>query len=451
MPRPLKQLNPYASWTRLFGATLRQLRLKAPDGESLTQADLGRLIAYSGATVSAVERGTLRPEEAFVEACERELNAGGVLRAFLPFVNTEWAEQRNGSGASHHPHLLSPAEVASDPVAFRDPTYLENLPDHTLEAKALALRAGASDTSEGVVETVQLQVDRYCRDYPTVSPALLEPRVRQRLRELHELLDGRLTLRQRRELLAAGGFLTLLLSCLQFDMGHSEAAEESRDAAYQLGQAAEHQEIIAWTYEISAWFALVDRRYDDTVEHARAGLQVAPHTSAGVQLAVQAAKGWSRMGNAEQAELALQRGAISLASLSTPSHPEHHFVFDAAKLSFYAATCWAWLERPDRAREHAEAVVAQCLAVPGRERWPVRLAETRVDLGLMAVQEGELEAARHLGELALGSHRKAGSTLGRVRELDEAVMAAFPDAPEARDFHDRFVTARRSLELGTPG
>src|SRR3982074_3823697 len=76
MPRPLKQLNPYASWTRLFGAARRQLRLKAPDGDSLAQADLGRLIAYSGATVSAVERGTLRPEEAFVEACERELNAG---------------------------------------------------------------------------------------------------------------------------------------------------------------------------------------------------------------------------------------------------------------------------------------------------------------------------------------------------------------------------------------
>jgi hypothetical protein len=29
-------------------------------------------------------------------------------------------------------------------------------------------------------------------------------------------------------------------------------------------------------------------------------------------------------------------------------------------------------------------------------------------------------------------------------------MAAFPDAPEARDFHDRFVTARRALQLGTP-
>ena len=104
MPRPLKQLNPYASWTRLFGATLRQLRLKAPDGVSLTQVDLGRLIAYSGATVSAVERGTLRPEEAFVEACERELNAGGILRALFVLVT-----RRNNSLFSGSPATMAAA------------------------------------------------------------------------------------------------------------------------------------------------------------------------------------------------------------------------------------------------------------------------------------------------------------------------------------------------------
>ena len=77
------------------------------------------------------------------------------------------------------------------------------------------------------------------------------------------------------------------------------------------------------------------------------------------------------------------------------------------------------------------------------------LAESRIDLGLLAVQEGELEAACHLGELALASRRRAGSTLGRVHELDQALLAAFPDATEARDFHDRFVSARQSLELGS--
>lgn len=450
MPRPLKHLNPYASWSLLFGAALRQLRLELQPEAPLTQAELGKRIAYSGATVSAIERGTLRPEEHFVDACERELGAGGVLRAFLPFVNTEWLQRRQRAASQLPSEVLSPAELASDPAVFRDPSYLESLPNGTAEAKALALRAGSSDVGHGIVETVELQVDRYCRDYPSVSPALLEPRVRQRLRELHELLDGRLTLRQRRDLLTAGGFLTLLLACLRFDMGDRDAAQESRDAAFQLGQAAEHQEILAWTFELSAWYALVEKRYDDTVDQARAGLQIAPNTSAGVQLAVQEAKGWSRIGSALEAERALQRGAVTLAGLAVPTHPEHHFQFDAPKLSFYAATCMAWLGEPERAREHAQAVITQCLAVPGRERWPVRLAETRVDLGLVAVQVGELENACHLGELALRSPRKAGSTLGRVRELDEALMASFAATPEARDFHEQYLTAGRALELGGP-
>ena len=155
------------------------------------------------------------------------------------------------------------------------------------------------------------------------------------------------------------------------------------------------------------------------------------------------------MGDADLAERALQRGAVSLAALPVPTHPEHHFVFDPPKLPYFSATCWAWLGRPDRAREHAEAVIAQCLAVPGQERRPVRLAESRVNLGLLAVQEGELEAACHLGDLALASHRKAGRRLGRLHELDEALMASFPDTPEAQDFHERFIAARRAPGPGS--
>ena len=33
---------------------------------------------------------------------------------------------------------------------------------------------------------------------------------------------------------------------------------------------------------------------------------------------------------------------------ATPN-PEHHFVFDPPKLSFYAATCYTWLGELDRA------------------------------------------------------------------------------------------------------
>ncbi|MGH2717823.1 MAG: helix-turn-helix domain-containing protein [Actinomycetota bacterium] len=452
MPRPLKQLNPYDSWAVLFGATLRKLRLENGHGRALTQEELGKRIAYSGAAVSAVELGTLRPDAKFVEACERELDGAAILGNLHPFVAAEW-DRGQPQGGTQSP-IPSPAELASSPAQLRDPGFLtaliKTLPESVQEAKALALKAALSDIGGSPVEAIQLQVDRLCRDYPSVSPLILEPRVNQRLRELHALLDAHLTLTQRRDLIVAAGFLTALLACLEYDMGHRDAAQESRDLALQLGKAAEHQEIAAWAYELSAWFDLVEDRYDEVVSDARAGLLVAPNTSAGVQLAVQEAKAWSRMGNAEEAERALNDGAAILAALPTPTNPEHHFVFDASKLSFYAATCWAWLGKPERAREHAEVVIEQCLAVPGRERWPVRLAETRVDLALIAILEDDLDQACALGDLALDSHRKAGSTLSRVHDLDGALIRSFPRTHQASAFHERFETVRRALERGDP-
>ena len=75
MPRPLKPTNPYASWTALFGATVQRLRQELPEQPAVTQAEFGRRVYASGSKVSAIERGQLRPDAAFVEACERELVA----------------------------------------------------------------------------------------------------------------------------------------------------------------------------------------------------------------------------------------------------------------------------------------------------------------------------------------------------------------------------------------
>jgi tetratricopeptide (TPR) repeat protein len=320
--------------------------------------------------------------------------------------------------------------------------------DEVAEAKALALHAEASDIGAGTMETIDQKVDRYCRDYPTTSPALLAPRIQRRLHEVKRLLSGKVTLSQHRHLLVAGGWLSVLLACLQFDMGEQEGAQETRDAAFQLGREAEHQEIMAWSFELLAWFALVQGHYEQTIDYSRTGLLLAPNTSAGVQLAVQEAKGWSHLGNRDEAEQAMRRGGATLAKLPVPSHPEHHFVFDASKLSFYAATCYTWLGETDRAVEHANEVVAQCLAVPGTNRWPMRLAENRVDLGPIAVQRGQVDEACHLGTLALASQRRAGSTIWRIAELDQALMLKYPDASQARDFHERYLAELRAVQQG---
>ena len=243
-------------------------------------------------------------------------------------------------------------------------------------------------------------------------------------------------------------WLATLLACLQLDMGDPEAAERTRDAAFQLAKEGEHQELTAWTFELLAWFALVDRRYQDTVEFARAGLELSPSSSAGVQLAIQEARAWSRLGNRREAEHAMRHAGTALTRLPVPTHPEHHFVFDASKLSFYATMCYTWLGEADRAEEHAQEVVAHSLEVPGIIRWPTRLAIARLDLGLIAARRGQADEAGQLGVAALDSGRVVASTLEWFTELDAVLLRDYPDAGDTRDFHDRYLTARRALRQG---
>ena len=64
--------------------------------------------------------------------------------------------------------------------------------------------------------------------------------------------------------------------------------KRARQAA-TFAREAEHPELLAWTYELLAWWALVDRRYHEVIDTDRTGGRA--RTSAGVQLAVQQAKG----------------------------------------------------------------------------------------------------------------------------------------------------------------
>jgi tetratricopeptide (TPR) repeat protein/DNA-binding XRE family transcriptional regulator len=445
MPRPLKPPNPYASWSALFGATVQKLRLSLRSRPVVTQEELGKLVHAAGSTVSAIERGILRPSASFVEKCEEVLPAGGMLRAMFRFVSDEWDDWERLGGMPPTASIPAPAEVAASPMQLSNPSFLEALSDDAMEATELARQAEASSIGAGTLESLDRAIDRLARDYPSTPPALLEIRVKRRLREVAHLLGGRTTVAQLRHLLVAGGWLATLLAVLQFDLGDQDAAERTRDAAFQLGKEGEHQEIMAWTFELLAWFALVSGRLSEAIDHARAGFQLAPHTSAGVQLAVQEARVWSRLGNQREAEDALRRGGAALAKLPVASHPEHHFTFDPTKLSFYAATCYALLGVADRAEEHARDVIAHAINGDGTVRWPTRLAVARVDLGLVAAKRSQLDEAAHFGIEALDSGRVVASTLGWFAALDAALQRDGSDVAEVQDFHERYLLTRRSM------
>jgi hypothetical protein len=155
-----------------------------------------------------------------------------------------------------------------------------------------------------------------------------------------QLLDGRLTLTQHREVLVLAGWLALLVGCVEYDTQDLRAAEATRRAAATLGEEAGHAQIMAWAQEMTCWFALTQGRYRQVIEAARAGHQMAPHDAVSVQLAGQEAKAWARMGDRRQVELALERGRVLMESLGYPDNLDNHFTFDPDKFDFYAMDCY---------------------------------------------------------------------------------------------------------------
>ncbi|OEU85840.1 DNA-binding protein [Streptomyces abyssalis] len=68
-----------------FAEVLRLLRGSA----GLSQNDLGARMSYTGAAVSAVETGAKPATDEFVEAAEKALDAGGVIRAASKYLRLE--------------------------------------------------------------------------------------------------------------------------------------------------------------------------------------------------------------------------------------------------------------------------------------------------------------------------------------------------------------------------
>ncbi|GAA0853103.1 hypothetical protein ACFQVD_27145 [Streptosporangium amethystogenes subsp. fukuiense] len=315
----------------------------------------------------------------------------------------------------------------------------------------LAQQLQASDVGTGTLEALAEAVDLLCRAYPVVSAATLRDRTQKRLAQVNGLLGGRITLAQHRELLVITGWLTALLGCVHYDLGEREEAETARRAAYEMGRQVGHGELMGWAYEMSAWFALVEGRYEDVVIAARMGQAAAGQSSAQVQLTLQEARGLARIGDRREADKALTRGADALAKLPLPGNPDHHFVFDHAKWIFYAATAYTWLEDNDRAEEHALETIQMHTRPDGTSNAPMRVADAHIDLGIVHARRGELDAAVEQGMAAFDIDRRSLTDLvNRAGDLDRVLRQRYRREALAQEFHDRYLTARNALMFHRP-
>jgi tetratricopeptide (TPR) repeat protein len=204
---------------------------------------------------------------------------------------------------------------------------------------------------------------------------------------------------------------------------------------------------MGWTFEMSAWFALTEGSYEQLIEAARAGQQIAGQTNAGVQLALQEAKGWSHLGDRKETDQALIRGAQMLGQLPVPAHREHHFVFDHTKYTYYAGTCYAALGDNDRAEEHALEVISFHRRLDGTSNAPMRTAGARLDLAIVAARRGHLDQAVAYGESAFDFDRKSLTDLvSRTGDLDRILQERYGGERLAAQFHERHLHAVRMVD-----
>src|SRR6266571_4711180 len=163
--------------------------------------------------------------------------------------------------------------------------------------------------------------------------------------------------------------------------------------------------------------------YNGVIAAAHAGTEAAPVHSVTVQLAAQEAKAWARIGDRRQTEVTLDRGRRLLEAMPYPENLDHHFVVDPTKFDFYAMDCYRRIK--------------SSTDFDGSERAPMRTAEARITLGVVAARQGDVDQATTYGEQALTAERKSVPSLVMVsRDLTKILRTQYPTEPKAKSYLD---------------
>lgn len=296
-------------------------------------------------------------------------------------------------------------------------------------------RLRASDVDEATLDALRITAERLCCEYPYMPADQLLLEGKAWLARVVGLQHQRVSLAQHREIIALAGKLSLLVGCVEYDSGRPRDAEATRQAAFMLGAEAGEQSIQGWAHEMRAWFALTRGDYRGVVTAAEAGIAVAPNESVAAQLYAQQAKAWARLGDRQQTEVALDKGRQLLERLPYPDNIENHFVVDPGKYDFYRMDAYRKVGEDRMAEQLANEVIRASTDFDGTERAPMRIAEARITLGVVAARDGDLDTALSYGEQALGGDRQSLPSLAMVSaDLGQVLRSRYTNATEATEF-----------------
>lgn len=426
----------------LLGQQLAAFRTAA----GLTQGQIAQAAYCDRTTVSHIEKGRARGDEQFWRVADERCRAGGDLLA--AFQRFEAAKQDHELRAREAELVAARAKAerlheATTP-AFTVPNGSIAAP---WEMADVMRRLYRTDVGAETIEQLHMVCEELCCEYAWRNADELKADANHWLQYISGLLAGSCTLKEHRELLVISGWLMLLIGCIEYDVGRKRHAELGRAAAFRIGQETGHGEIIAWTFEMNAWFALTQGDLDRVADFSDAGSKAAPNTSVVVQLAAQAAKAAARMGQKETVHRILDNGYRLLGQHDHPSRPENHFVIDPNKWDFYAMDCYRLVGEDRRAADHAREVLRLSRRPDGTDKSPMRATEARLTLAMVALRQGDLDNAADWTRQALNAPRKSIDQLVMVAaELEQELHERYPKDPAAREITEPIRQARADLK-----
>lgn len=425
---------------RALGERLATFR-KAAD---ITQGRLAAEAYLDRTTVSHIEKGRTRADEAFWQAADRLTEAGGqLLNAYRQLEAAKQAQEATTRSTG-----LAAIRAKAD--VFRTvPLTSWGAPplsaDDEIAAIELARRVAASDVGGETLNHLELAFDDLAMAYPVTPPAELLVRLRHHLSYVGTLMDSRMTLDERKRLIVVGGWLSLLAATVHVDLNQPAAATARLRTAASLAQHAGHDEIRAWCFETEAWRVLTEGDYRRALELSRAAQELAPAgSSVAIQATAQEGRAWARLHRPRETYNAIERVNKLVSPLERPDSPEHHYRYDPDKSVAYVATTLAWVGDP-AAESYAREIIARLKPSESNGKWPRRMAAANLDLALALLVTNRLDEACDAAQQAILSGRVVPSNHWRAAEVVKAVEAR--QLPEARDLREAYEELRQQPQI----
>ena len=301
-----------------------------------------------------------------------------------------------------------------------------------------------STTSPATLEHLDRAIWHLGQVYLTTGPGELIEEVSVYEQWVRELLAGKRTIAQARELYAKFGYLNGILASLSFALGDHAATEAYCATALAAAGEVGHGRLRAWVLSTASQLAIYRGQHRRVIELTEAGLTAADGTPtfAAVKLASLQAKAHASLGDRRAAEAALAMARHTLALVPIEEQVGGLFSFPEEKLASHEGDIYLRLGKPRRAQEALWRALSLFDAATGPRRSPVDQAMVRLHLAQSFLQLGEVEEACRLGVEALTIHarRPIDPTRHRARRL-AAMLQPHGSLPAVRDFIERLAVA----------